>query len=94
MGDSNTPSTLERQFPRIIEAIVLEWGRPTLNRYLDRLMIDDRGDRVGFPEEILSEIMLLKLINESLTAVHSRPDNHTVWADPEYARQDTSSHKE
>lgn len=52
-------SVLETQFPRILQAIQALWGYPELNHYFDKLMINDRGDREGFPPEAWDEIFLL-----------------------------------
>jgi hypothetical protein len=52
---------LAAAFPRIAERIALFDGEPPFAaRYLDQLMIDQRGDRQGFPIEIGRELMRLR----------------------------------
>lgn len=60
------PSALETRFPRILEAIQALWGYPELNAYFDKLAIDDRGDREGFPPDAWDEISLLMHIHQRL----------------------------
>jgi hypothetical protein len=48
-------------FSRIAERIALFDGEPPFAaRYLDQLMIDQRGDRQGFPIEVGRELMRLR----------------------------------
>lgn len=51
-----------RLFPRIAAAIELMWGNRELDGYLHRLIMADRGDRAGFPMDVLAA--LLKLHNQ------------------------------
>jgi len=50
---------LEAKFPRIAETVRALWGGPELDRYLDRLLIDDRGSRHGFPPEVVEALLAL-----------------------------------
>ena len=55
------PMQLANRHPRIIERIVGLWNRgPELEAYFDDLLIDQRGNREGFPPEIIMEILALK----------------------------------
>jgi hypothetical protein len=68
---------LQRQFPRIASAIELLWGDRELDGYLQKLILADRGDRAGFPKEVLAA--LLKLYNQH----HARfnfPSPEDKWA--------------
>ena len=56
-------SMLESDFPRVIEAILAQWGYKELNEYFRKLMIDDRGNRLGFPPQAWEEIYLLQHIH-------------------------------
>lgn len=56
---AETESALERRFPRIARELMARWKGREIDSYLDSLLIDDRGDRMGFPEEVLEEIMFL-----------------------------------
>jgi hypothetical protein len=48
---------IERSFPRIAATIREQWGKRALDDYFGGLVIDRRGDRKGFPMEVLSAIM-------------------------------------
>jgi hypothetical protein len=60
---SRTPwddlSAIERRFPRIARELCSLWGQEEVDRYLDSLLIDERGDRQGFPSAVLEELMFL-----------------------------------
>jgi hypothetical protein len=75
---SARPERLARQFPRIANAISRQWRSPAFClAYLDELLIDKRGDRRGFPLEILLELAALK--SHFLSAVHPAPQ--TIWGE-------------
>lgn len=63
---------LETQFPRILDAIQALWGYPELNTYFNKLIIDDRGDRTGFPAEAWDEIFLLMHIHQRIVPTAPR----------------------
>jgi hypothetical protein len=50
---------LEAGFPRIAKTIRELWGKRELDEYLDRLLIDERGDRHGFPPEVVEALLAL-----------------------------------
>ena len=50
---------LEAKFPRIAETIRSLWGSAKLDRYLEQLLIDDRGNRNGFPPEVVEALLAL-----------------------------------
>jgi hypothetical protein len=56
-------SALENQFPRIAEKVALLWGHPEMDTFFANLAMDTRGDREGFPPEVMSELMFLSLIH-------------------------------
>jgi len=59
-------SVLETRFPRILQAIQALWGYPEMNLYFSKLMMDERGDRDGFPPEAWEEIHLLMELHQCL----------------------------
>lgn len=74
-------SELERRFPHIAGNVVQKWGKPDLLRYLDALMVDERGGRQGFPFDVLQDIMLLMEIhnlNHPRGGANSHPWDFTV----------------
>ena len=50
-------SIIWEQFPRIGEKISLMWGYVELQKYLGNIILDDRGDRDGFPKPVLDALV-------------------------------------
>ena len=59
MMTTSEPTEIEKDFPRIVTAITLLWGNPEMDTYFNRITVDERGDREGFPPEVMSDIMFL-----------------------------------
>ncbi|MHB1591264.1 MAG: hypothetical protein ACYCTW_06995 [Sulfuricella sp.] len=57
-------SALETVFPKIAENLTLVWGNSECEGYLNKLIIDNRGNRQGFSLDVMSELMLLMGITE------------------------------
>ncbi len=78
------PKNLDTKFPRIVEKIVSLWGGPELDEYFSSLLIDDRGNRQGFPPEIAHEIFLLANVYDKIQGRGSEEgsawDNETETA--------------
>jgi len=54
------PYRLTDNFPRLAVKMAELWGKPIpLQNYLRSLVLDDRGGRQGFPEEIAGELLRL-----------------------------------
>jgi hypothetical protein len=66
---------LERRFARIARELVRRWHQGDVDDYLDRLLIDDRGNRMGFPHEVLEELIFLASIRW-----HLNHDQANRWA--------------
>lgn len=62
--DPNYVSALEKHFPRIADKITLMWGSEEFPEFLSGLMIDNRGDRQGFPLAVIEEMMFLNEIHD------------------------------
>ena len=61
LPDSVKPTALLRHFPRIANHIAASWRDPAvLNRYLQSLLLDERGNRRGFPSEVQEELVQLR----------------------------------
>jgi hypothetical protein len=61
LPDEVCPINLAEAYPRIINEIRLRWAdTEALMAYFTELTTDLRGDREGFPEPILKEILALK----------------------------------
>jgi hypothetical protein len=55
------PGGLVQRFPRIANKMAELWRRPLqCEKYLDALILDQRGTRKGFPPDVANELALLK----------------------------------
>jgi hypothetical protein len=59
------PSTIETRFPRIASAIQLLWGHPEMDTYFQKLVVDERGDREGFPPDVMSDLLFLATLHKT-----------------------------
>jgi hypothetical protein len=67
------PMALIRAFPRIANFIAANWPTPTsLSPYLDELFVDRRGNRRGFPPDVMEELFALRAYYEELHPTHDR----------------------
>lgn len=65
LGDQE--SILDRDYPRVAGQIALLWGYVEFYRYLEKLLITEKGrHRSGFPFEAVLELDKLKEIHERL----------------------------
>jgi len=61
------PTALVGHFARIANLIAATWGdRKTFDSYMESLLTDRRGNRKGFPPEVLAELMALQRYRDSL----------------------------
>ena len=57
------PNALLAKFPRIANLIAVLWRDPnSLRRYIDDLLVDKRGNRQGFPLDVLREFFALRAL--------------------------------
>jgi hypothetical protein len=80
--DPTYKSEMEKNFPRIVEKIVLMWGANDFTQFLNALMIDDRGSRQGFPPDVVEEMMFLHAIHDARVGRESWPlttDDYRVF---------------
>jgi hypothetical protein len=69
------PLALMRRFPRIANQLAAVWSEtPSVRSYLDSLLVDDRGHRQGFPQDVLRELLSLRLYHENL-----HPQELSAW---------------
>jgi hypothetical protein len=68
-------SPLEEHFPRLVPEIVAFWGSPTCFDQLQALLVDHRGGRRGFPEDVYSDLSFL------LTLVPRPKGPYDIWSD-------------
>src|SRR6202022_2035021 len=61
LPSSVKPTALLRQYARIANVFAATWNDPkALNSYMKCLLRDDRGNRKGFPPDVLREILALR----------------------------------
>jgi len=69
------PRSLLYKFPRIANLLAAMWPDPnSLRRYLDDLLVDKRGNRQGFPVDVLKELFELRAYYEE-----QYPDTSLTW---------------
>jgi len=75
-GSFETPSpcALESQYPRLLVRMIEGWARPEFARELNGLIMDDRGDRHGFPPEVMDELWFLNEIHQLRNAPQPAPE--------------------
>jgi len=61
------PLALLRSFPRIANLLAASWTEPTAFRLrIDELVVDFRGNRQGFPPEVMEELFALRAYYEDM----------------------------
>lgn len=76
LPDTLRPNALSVRFPHMANALAARWDdMVALRGYLDGLLIDDRGNRRGLPDDVADELASLKDYYE--TVLHPVPQ--TVW---------------
>jgi hypothetical protein len=69
------PFACARRFPRIVNSIADLWCRvPQCEAYLDSLVIDQRGNRTGFPPDVAKELWALRSYYADL-----HPQHEDAW---------------
>ena len=73
------PHQLEQAYPHIVEKISAHWEARSLDRYLDSLLFDSRGNRSGFSAAILSEMFAIQNYYRGLQP--PKPRTIDTWTD-------------
>jgi len=69
------PRALLYMFPRIANLIAAMWqDTNSSRRYMDDLLVDRRGNRQGFPVDVLRELFALRAYYDEI-----RPDKSGPW---------------
>ncbi len=50
-------------YPHLLQPLSTLWRHPELERYVTRLLVDDRGGRTGFSAEVVEELLFLAQVN-------------------------------
>lgn len=68
MSETITPtSILENQFGRLLDQLENVWGYPEqFENVINKVMLDDRGDRAGFPIEVWNELNFLQSLHRKV----------------------------
>jgi uncharacterized protein len=80
------PHQAEAKYPRIVQRISNLWGTAGMSRYFTEILFDDRGDREGFPPEVMLELFALSNYHESTKPSRSAIDS--AWQSSEGDRLD------
>ncbi len=68
------PRSLMYKFPRIANLLAAMWPDPnSFRRYMDDLLVDKRGNRQGFPVDVLKELFELRAYYDETYPDMSRP---------------------
>ena len=74
------PHAIYNRMPRIANAVAALWTRPDATKaFLGNLLVDRRGGRKGFPEDILNDINRLQAYYVTL-----HPDRWATWGDSQH----------
>lgn len=77
LGLTVRPIETARRFPRIVNHMAAIWKKPLLmDNYFMDLMLDQRGNRMGFPLPVATEIAALQ---EYYSRVVYPKTSHNVW---------------
>lgn len=79
IGTQFYPSQLELGFPHIIDKVTQHWKAGTLEAYMDGLLFDKRGDRIGFAQEILAELFAIQ--NAYRATLPPKPISINTWSE-------------
>lgn len=70
------PYALEDKYPRVFSKIMALWDKPEIDDYFMDLIVDKRGGRQGFPQDVATEIVHLSLVH---AAHHKSSQKTDVW---------------
>lgn len=72
LPQSLQPKEAAAHFPHVVNKLAALWPSPKACRqYFDEVLLDDRGDRQGFPVRVAHELVALQ--NHYDTVVHPSP---------------------
>jgi 3'(2'), 5'-bisphosphate nucleotidase len=57
--EARYPHALESKFTRVLSRILELWDTPDIHAYFFDLMVDTRGNRQGFPDDVATDIVFL-----------------------------------
>jgi hypothetical protein len=64
VSDPDPRHVLERQFPHVVERLVLLWNRRECGDYLRSLLVTEQGEsRRGFPLALIEDLLMLDAVH-------------------------------
>lgn len=75
-------AVLKTLFPRVHQNLVTLWGTGPGEAYLDGLIMDDRGDRQGFPANVLRALLVLQRVHFQTFGTFKKIDPWDVGLKP------------
>ena len=71
-------AVIKQSYPRIAAAIELTWGHRECEKYMNKLILNDRHGRAGFPQQIMASLLALYRRHTRESKFASTLD---LWAD-------------
>lgn len=60
------PEQLEKHYPRILAKLIELWATGDVGAYFDSLVFSDREKRLGFPDQVATELFRLSNLHQTL----------------------------
>lgn len=87
--DLNSQCAIERRFPHIVHELLKRWHSGDIDAYMDSLLIDTRGNRKGFPADVLDELIFLSGVlwhrnhanRDAMDQPHAEEFSFCAWDD-------------
>jgi hypothetical protein len=73
---------LKSRYPRIHQTLVAIWGTGPGEAYLDGLIMDERGNRQGFPPEVLRALLVLQRVHFQAFGTFKKVDPWDIGLKP------------
>ena len=73
---------LKTLFPRIHQSLVTLWGTGPGEAYLDGLIVDERGNRQGFPPDVLRALLVLQRVHFQTFGTFKKTDPWDIGLKP------------
>jgi hypothetical protein len=77
---TNAPAAIE-DYAHLLQPLCTLWGHPEFDRFVNRLLVDERGGRKGFSAEAVEELLFLAQLNHHFSPTWLPRD---PWADSQF----------
>lgn len=81
------PHNLEKKYARVFDNIMSRWGSVAADEYFSELFFDNRGNRQGFPREVMDEIFFLSRLHDQYSAAKRKREEVDVWDNEIFKRR-------